>query len=73
MKKRPLFGLKDNTEESDKLWTVVDSTESVSDGIMVDSFNWNHVDILLIISDSSTLGISDKTVLGGADYSKFGE
>ena len=40
------------------------STEYVSDGISVDSFNWNYEGIILGISDYVTLGLSDNKMLG---------
>ena len=49
----------------------MDSTESVSDDIMVDIINWNSEDIILGISYYATLGLYDNTILGVADYSKL--
>ena len=56
-----------------KIWTKVAYPESVSDGIRLDSLNWNYEGVLSGISDSSKLSLSDNTMLGVADYSRLGE
>ena len=59
--------------KGDKLWTTVVSTESVSDRIRVDSFNWKYEGILLQISDSSKIGLYDIKMLDVDDYYKLRE
>ena len=48
-------------------------SESVFDGLWVDSFKKNSKVILLGIYDSSKIGVSDNTMICVAEYSKIGE
>ena len=48
-------------------------TESISDSISVDRFNWNSEGILLRISDCFKLGLYGNIMLGVDDFYKLRE
>ena len=73
MKQPYLLGSKDNINGSGILWTTVSYYEYVSDGIRVDSLNWNSGGNILVIIDSFNIILSENIMLGVADYSKLGE
>ena len=68
-----LLELKDNIMEGDKLWLLVGYSESICDGIRVGIFNKNSEVILLEISDSSKLSLSNNAMVGVIDFSRLGE
>ena len=63
--------MKDNIKEYGKLWTTLASTEYISHGMIIESFNWNYDVIIIGMSDDTTLVLSENTILGVADSYKF--
>ena len=73
MKEPILIAWKDIIKGDGKLWTLMAYSDSVPNGIRVDRFYEYCEVILLGISDSSKLGLSENTMLGVVDYSKLEE